>query len=340
MKGISRLARELQLSYGTISRALNNKSGVNAETRRKVLEAAERLGYEPNQAARSLASGRTGSVGFMIDLDHETAASGDNFFIGIFDGVQSELTPHGLDLLVLPCPSRQDKFAYLDRVVSRRLVDGMILSGIEPEDARIELLQSVEMTFVTMGRTALADDYSWVDLDFEGVAEAAVDRLVAQGHQRIAVTVPTEDLNFGRVFKNAFAAALGKHRIAFDPELVFQTGLGEEDGYDIVDQLLDRPRPATAILLLFEVAAIGIYRRLAERNLTPGVDLAIIGFRDEAIIRHLRPGLTCFDLSLHEAGRALATALLPQLDRPKQSGAPVHFKVPMEIMVRESDGPQ
>ncbi len=338
MRGISRLARELQLSSGTISRALNNKSGVNPETRRKVLEAAERLGYEPNQAARTLASGRTGSIGFMIDLDREAASIGDSFFMGVFDGMQTELTPHGLDLLVLPCPSRQDKFAYLDRIVSRRLVDGMILSGTEHEDARIDYLQSSGVPFVTLGRTDSRQEFSWVDLDFEGVAEEAVDRLVSQGHRRIAVTTPFGNLNFGLVFKNAFAAALAKHGIAFDPQLVFQTGLGEEDGYELVDLLLDRPEPATAIVLLFEAAAIGIYRRMAERNLAPGPDLAIIGFRDEAIIRHLRPGLTCFELSLNDVGRELARALLPQLQGSgSEASALVQVKVPMGLLARQSD---
>ena len=105
MKGIARLASELGISTGTVSRALNGKPDVNAETRARVLEAAHRLGYAPNASARNLAKGVTNSIGFMIELNPVIASNNDNFFMGVFDGVQSVLRLHGLDLLVLPCPT-------------------------------------------------------------------------------------------------------------------------------------------------------------------------------------------------------------------------------------------
>ena len=339
MRGISKLARELGLSTGTVSRALNNVPGVHDDTRRRVLEAAQRLGYEPNQAARALALGQTKSIGFMIDLDPDTAANGDNFFMGVFDGVQNVLTPLGLDLLVLPCPSKQHRFAYLDRLVSRRLVDGMILSGTEQSDPRIDLLQSKGVPFAALGRSESETPFAWVDLDFEGVAEAAVDRLVSQGHRRIAIPVPFGDLNFGLVFKAAYRRALVRHRIPYDPEIVIQTGFGEEDGYFLVDPLLDNPDPVTAVVLIFEAAAIGIYRRLEERGLRAGEDLAVIGFRDEAIVRSLRPRLTRFEVSLFDVGKSLALALLDQIDADKSAPVPLaQVKVPMSLLAGESDG--
>lgn len=339
MRGISKLAHELGLSTGTVSRALNDVPGVHEKTRRRVLEAAQRLGYEPNQAARNLALGQTKSIGFMIDLDPDTAANGDNFFMGVFDGVQSVLTPLGLDLFVLPCPSKQHRFAYLDRLVARRLVDGMLLSGTEQSDPRIDLLQSSGLPFAALGRSKADAPFAWVDLDFEAVAEAAVDRLVGQGHRRIAVTVPFGDLNFGLVFKAAYKKALAKHKIAYDPEIVFQSGFGEEDGFFLVDAMLDNPNPVTAIVLIFEAAAIGMYRRLEERNLRPGSDLAIIGFRDEAMVRHLRPRLTRFEVSLRDVGIALANALVDQIDAKGLSDhRPAQVKVPMKLLPGDSDG--
>lgn len=340
MRGISRLAQELGLSTGTVSRALNDKPGVNHRTRQLVLEAAQRLGYQPNQAARTLASGRTGAVGFMFEVYPEVAVIGDNFFMGVIDGVQSVLAPLGLDLLVLPCPARQPRLAYLDRLVARGLVDGMILSNTDRFDPHIELLQIAGLPFVTLGRSEAEQEFSWVDLDFETVAETSIDRLVSRGHRRIAVTIPFGELNHGYVFLEAYRRALEKHGIAFDPELVFRTGLGAEDGYLLVDELIDRPDPVTAILLIYEVAAIGIYRRLAERGLSPGEDLAVIGLRDEAAIRYLTPSLTCFELSLHEIGAALAASILAQLEpQPDGDRQLLQVNVPMHICPGESDPP-
>lgn len=313
MRGIARLAQELGISTGTVSRALNGKPDVNDNTRRLVLEAAKRLGYAPNQAARALAQGTTRSVGFMMDLDRDTAASSEYFFMGVFDGVQSVLLRHGVDLLVLPRATKDDALQYLQRYVARGVFDGMILAATQRVDARIDLLEAAGMPFVTLGRSTSGSGYPWIDLDFEGVAAAAIDRLVAQGHRRIAITVPFGNINFGPVFEEACRQALERHGLSLDPQLVFVTRRHEQVGYDLVDELLAVPEPPTAILLIYETIAIGIYRRLAELGRRPGRELAIIGFRDEPTVRFLSPSLTCFSASLNGIGEDLGAALLARI---------------------------
>ena len=313
MRGIARLAKELGISTGTVSRALNGKRDVSEETRRKVLEAAARLGYAPNQAARALAQGTTRSIGFMIELDPETAASSDYFFMGVFDGVQSVLTRYGLDLLVLPCPTTQDRYQYLERFVARGVVDGIILASTQRIDPRVDLLQSVGMPFVTLGRSTSGQEYSWIDLDFEGVVNTTMDRFVSQGHRRIAVTLPYGGVNFGAVFEAAYKEALLRHGLNFDPQLVFETRRNEQAGYRLVDEMLALESRPTAILIVYEVAAIGIYRRMAELGLVPGRDMAVIAFRDEPTVRFLEPSVTCFSVSLRDIGISIADAMLAQL---------------------------
>jgi DNA-binding LacI/PurR family transcriptional regulator len=318
MKGIARLAQELGISTGTVSRALNGKPDVSDDTRRRVLEAAQHHGYAPNQAARSLAQGATRAVGFVFELGPGGTAGFGYFVMGVFDGVQSVLRRHGLDLFVLPCPADQDRHAFLERLVARGVVDGIILAATRRVDPSIEFLQASGLPFVTFGRSTSGQGYSWVDLDFEGVANVAVDRLVAAGHRRIALTVPFGDLNFGAIFNDAYRGALARRGLPYDPELVFVTRLDEAAGYELVDDLLrlaDRP---TAIVLVYEIAAIGIYRRLAERGLEPGKDLAVIGFRDEPAIRFVVPSLTTFSISLQDIGVALGNALVDQI--PQYSG--------------------
>ena len=339
MRGIARLAQELGISTGTVSRALNGKPDVNEATRRRVLEAAQRLGYAPNQAARALALGMTRSVGFMIELDQEGAASNDYFFMGVFDGVQHVLAEHGLDLLVLPCASTQDHYTYLERFVSRSAVDGMILAATRKEDRRIELLQSAKIPFVTLGRSETGSGYSWIDLDFESSVATAIDRLTERGHRRIAVTVPYGDVNFGVIYRRAYQESLARHGIAFDPDLVFVTKRQEDVGDRIVDEMLANPKPPTAVLLMYEVTAIGIYRRLRELGLEPGRDFAVVGFRDEPTVRFLSPSVTCFHVSLQELGTSLARALLAQipLGKHKASGQIMQHRMPMTLVPGESD---
>ena len=318
MKGIARLAQELGISTGTVSRALNGRPDVSDETRRKVLEAARHHGYEPNQAARSLAQGTTRAVGFVVELEVPDSAGIGYFVLAVFDGVQSVLRAHGLDLFVLPCPTDQDRREFVERFVARGVVDGIILAATRRVDPSIEFLQSSGVPFVAFGRSTSGHDYSWIDLDFESVADAAVDRLVAAGHRRIALTVPAGELNFGTIFAEAYRQALARHGLPYDPKLVFVTRLDEAAGYELVDDLLGLDDRPTAIILVYEIAAIGIYRRLTERGLAPGKDLAIIGLRDEPAIRFLVPSLTTFTISVHDIGVALGNALVDQI--PQYAG--------------------
>lgn len=312
MRGIRRLADQLDISIGTVSRALNGRPDVSEETRRRVLEAADRLGYVANQSGRSLRQGTTNAVGFMIELNPETANS-DNFFMSVFDGLQSVLMKHGLDLMVLPCPTSEDPVSYLQRFVARRTVDAMVISATQRVDPRIELLQRAGIPFLTLGRSTSGSGYAWIDLDFESAMATSVDRLVAQGHRRIAMTLPRSEINLGYVCHDAYRAALTRNGLPYDPSLVFRASWSESGGYEVADQIAALPDRPTAVILGYEMIAISLYRRLAALGITPGRDLAVIAFRDEPSVRLLTPPVTCFHLSLHDLGVGLGEALLAQL---------------------------
>ncbi|WDR04769.1 LacI family DNA-binding transcriptional regulator [Devosia rhodophyticola] len=339
MKGIRRLAQHLNISIGTVSRALNGKPDVNEDTRRRVLAAAVELGYMPNQAGRALRRGSTSVIGLMIETSPETAANSDNFVVGLMDGLQSVLARHELDLIVLPCSSDEDPGNYLQRIVGRRLVDGMILTSTQHRDTRVDFLARSKIPFISLGRSDAGDTHPWIDLDFEGVANRAVDRLVTQSHHRIAITIPPTDINLGYVFLDAYKAALERHGLPFDPELVIRAKTSEQGGYLAADQMLNMPERPTAVMLIYELMAIGFYRRLSEASLQAGTDIAVVGFRESPQSRFLSPTLTCFRLSLRDLGIAVAESLLatmPEYQAQYPLGE-VHMIWPMELVEGESD---
>lgn len=313
MRGIRQLADRLGISIGTVSRALNGRPDVNEDTRRRVLEAAEEFGYVPNQSGRSLRKGTTNAVGFMIESGSDAAGNPDNFFLGVFDGVQTVLSRHHLDLVVLPCATDEDPTQYMQRMVARRLVDALIISATHRKDARIELLNKARIPFIALGRSATPGDHPWIDLDFEGVAHRCIDRLVAKGHTRIAVGLPSNDINLGFVFFDAYRAALARHGLAFDPSLVIRIASSEQGGYQAAHEMLTMASPASAIVLIYELMAIGFYRRLNEAGLVPGRDIAVISFRESPLSRFLSPTLTCFRMSLRDLGIALGESLLASM---------------------------
>lgn len=339
MKGIRRLAQHLDISIGTVSRALNGKPDVNEETRKRVLAAASELGYVPNQAGRALRKGSTGVIGLMIESSPETSANADNFFLGLMDGMQRVLARHGLDLILLPCSTDEDPEDYLRRMVARRLVDGMVLTSTQRHDNRLDFLSNSKIPFIALGRSGSGNTHPWIDLDFEGVAGRSVDRLVAQGHRRIAVAIPPTDINLGFVFLDGYKSALARHGIAFDPELVIRAKSSEQGGYLTADQMLRMPHRPSAILLIYELMAVGLYRRLNEANLRPGRDFAVVGFRESPQSRFLLPTLTSFRLSLADLGIAVGESLLATMPdyRAHYPTGEVHMIWPMELIEGESD---
>ncbi|ASY59806.1 LacI family DNA-binding transcriptional regulator [Sinorhizobium sp. CCBAU 05631] len=309
MKGIRRLAQHLDISIGTVSRALNDRPDVNEETRRRVLAAAKELGYVPNQSGRSLRQGTTNIIGFMMQTGTEITGQGDTFFMSVFDGVQAVFARHKLDLVALLCSSQEDPADYLRRVVTRGFADGMILSATQRHDARVELLSERNIPFVTLGRTLTDAGQPWLDLDFEGMAQASIDRLVARGHRRIAVTRPHDDVNLGYVFVERCREALAAHGLTLDEELIFRSTPNEAGGYEIGRELLSLDERPTAIVLINETISIGFYRALSEAGVKPGRDIAVIG-RYSPHAQFLSPSLTCFRLALRDLGVALAETLL------------------------------
>src|SRR5207244_6259176 len=145
--GIRQLAAKLDVSIGTVSRALNGRLDVNPETRRRVLEAADRLGYVANQSGRSLRQGTTNAVGFVMETGADTTAHGDTFFMSVFDGMQRVFKQHALDLVVMLCSREDDPDAYLRRVVARGTVDGLVISATRLIDPRIEFLGTRHIPF-------------------------------------------------------------------------------------------------------------------------------------------------------------------------------------------------
>ena len=340
MKGIRALARHLDLSMSTVSKALNGRFDINADTRERVLKGAAKLGYVANQSGRALRQGTTRTVGFMIESNQASSTDSDNFFMAVCDGVQNVLRRHRLDLIVLPCASDEDPAEYLGRIVARGLVDALIISATRHNDPRIALLETAKVPFVTLGRSGDVT-HPWVEMDFEGVAKLSVDRLVERGHRRIAVSLPETDLNLGHLFLRGYKKTLKSHGIPFASELAVRTKSSEAGGYELGSTLLKlRPRP-TAVILSYELPAGGLYRALNDAGIIPGQDLGVIAFRESLITQHLVPRITSFATSLRDLGSALGETLLSTMPdfRDAYPHAALQRIFPMELVAADSDPP-
>ncbi|TNC52344.1 LacI family transcriptional regulator [Rubellimicrobium rubrum] len=339
MTGIRQLASRLDISIGTVSRALNDRPGVNAETRARVLQMADEIGYFANASGRSLRRGSTGAIGVVIETGSPSALGGDNFFFALLDAMQEVLTEQDYDLVLLPTRHAADPLDSFRRMIRRGMVDAIVLTATRRNDPRIELLLGSKVPFLTLGRSETPGDYSWIDLDFERVARTSVDRLVALGHRRIAVVTPTGDANLAFLYADAAVRALAEHGIDGPPDLILRAEPSEGGGVMVARDLLTRPERPTAIMCCSEPMTTGLYSEFLQAGLRIGRDMSVIGFRDNPHCRYLSPAPTCFALALDELGQHVANAIASIAAKDRTAAPRIRTIWPMEFRETASIGP-
>lgn len=267
------LSESLGLSQTTVSRALNGYSDVAASTRQRVMEAAQKLGYQPNPQARQLATGRTNAIGIVYPFS--ASDIGDIRFGEVVSGITERLAEHDLDLLIHS--SRPDvELDTYRRLIDGRRVDAMIVARTRVDDPRIALLQARNFPFVAYGRTGSEAPYAWFDFDNEAGGRLAVERLLTLGHRRIALIHAPLEVNFAMQRHAGFVGALRAAGIEPEPALIIESPINRVGGYEAVGRLLAMKQPPTALLVDNNVAGVGALRALGDHGWKPGQGMSLI----------------------------------------------------------------
>ena len=329
------IARELNLSVTTVSRALYGYDDVAEGTRQRVWSLAETLGYVPDTTAQRLRKGRTDTLGFVIPTFGPRFS--DPFFSEFLAALGNEAARLGFDLLVSTrAPGAEEQAAYR-RLVEGRRVDGLILVRTRRHDERVQYLIERDFPFVAFGRTDLEVDYSYVDSDGEAGFRQLVEYLVGLGHQRIACLSADPELTFVAHRLTGYRAALAAHGIRPDPNLLIQADLTQRGGYEAAGRLLDRAEPPTALVCLNDLMALGAMRAAQQRGLAVGHDISVTGFDDIPLAENAHPPLTTLEQPVYDIGKRLC-AMLVRLIRG-ESLAAAHVLLVPNLVIRESTCP-
>ena len=329
--GIRRLARELNLSIGTVSRALNDQPDVKAETRARVKQAALKSGYVPNQSGRSLRKGTTGMVAALLPTMGPCQNS-DGGMLRLFEGARRALRAHDLDLIILLRGSDEDALTNLRRIVSRRIADALIITRTVPNDARLSYLSDSGVCHVALGRSDGHTGPNWVDFDYEEATRESVRMFVRDGHRRIALAQSGQGLSFERVIAREFRAETERAGLSKESTRVFDPNSGETSA-EIFAAPATRP---TAVLTSHESVAGQLYAGLPALGLKIGTDVAMVSMSPTIDNRSLVPPLSFFDCDLEGAGAALGDRIVALLAGTATANPP--SLMPMSFVARESHG--
>ncbi len=306
---IKDVSRASGVSVSTVSNALNAPEKVAPETRRRVIETADQLGYRPNRAASALPKGRTFTIGYCIP------AGRDGFALDTFlHQVTERASDAGMDILLFTPHRGQSETDSYREIMRRGAVDGFVLSGTVHDDERVRILLGAGIPIVTFGRTDLADGHSWVDVDGRAGTRAAVKHLVDQGHSRIALIAWPEGSLSGDDRAAGYAQGLNMAGLELDPGVVVRTETGLAAGRKAASHLLDTVPPPTAIATVQDVLAAGVIAELHSRGLRPGRDVAVTGFDDSPPAVYSTPGITSVRQPIEEIGRRIVEFLVNHLE--------------------------
>ncbi len=329
------LAAHLDLTVGTVSRALNGYADISAATRERVQRAADDLGYRPNQNARRLSIGTPETIGYL--MPRYSSSIPQPFVSQLLQGLGEALSKRNWDLLVAHAESSDDGLDQIERLVRSGRVGGLVISRPLKNDPRIRLMQDLKCPFVVHGRTASSRDYAWYDVDGEDAFITSVNHLVAFGHRRVAFVGAPLQYQFTQDRLNGYEFAIRANGLKLDPELIQIADFSDDGGRIATNGLLDLPHPPTAIVCVSDTMAFGAMAAIRARGLVPGEDISVIGYDGLSFGAHANPPLTTMSQPQAHAGRRLGDMLLSIIDGadPKK-----HQELQRAHLVRrKTDGP-
>jgi len=325
------IARALGVSKMTVSRAINNHPEISPETRARILDAAQRMNYRPNQFARALTTNRSYLLGVIVpDLMH-------SYFAEICRGVEAIAKPLGYQNLI--CSTDEDaanEESEVEALLPR--TDGLILaSSASLEETKFyKRLTRERAKIVLIDRQLEGIKCPSVTTDDVKVGSLATEHLLSLGHRRVGhlkgTVASTGALRFAG-YKNALA----KHHLAFDANLVRECGFTEADGYRAMKEWIRNGDLPSAIFAANDPAAIGAMNAIAEAGLKIPEDIAIVGGGNIHYGDMLRVPLTTVAWSTAEMGQA-AARLVIDLVEGKRGIKEQHVIVEPELVVRASCG--
>jgi LacI family transcriptional regulator len=329
---IDDIARHAGVTKTTVSRALNDRPDVNSETRGRISEIAERLGYVPSATAKVLRTGRSHSMGMALPSFTWPG------ILEILRGVSDVLDGLGYQVTLFPLTRGEEAERDLVfRVVPSLQMDGLIL--ILPPG----MLRYVgELASRGVPVVLIDDRVEHRDRDFPSVgttnvsgAQTITRHLLQQGRERIAIVTGPDDQDVSKNRLHGYRLALEEAGVPFREELVVGGNFEPPSGQAAVESLLASGQRFDAIFASNDQMALGALRALHAAGVCVPDDVALAGFDDDLAGRFAIPALTTVHQPLYEMGSAAARIVVAAAE-----GQPIdrHVEIPTRLVVRESCG--
>ncbi len=325
---ITDVAREAGVSPMTVSRVVRGKEDVSDETRARVLEWIERLGYQPNAIARGLVTQRTGTIGLIVPYIVNP------FFSDIALAVETEVYEENFNIFL--CNTSEDPKHEIDilKSLQEKRVDGIILCSSRLTDDELREAITDFPVVVLVNRYLPDTDTSAVMVDDFTGGYVAAKHLLSRGHEKVGYLAGPATSQGGKVRVDGFNATLDEAKVPRNPDWQVECPPTIEEGFRQASELITRFPEITALVCYNDIVAIGALQACVALQRNIPSDIAVVGFDDIPMAALVTPALTTCRVPRFELGIRAANLLLTKLDNAQANAEKVVLRP--ELVVRDS----
>ena len=327
------IAKKLNITAATVSRALNDNATISLKTKKLVLKTAASMNYKQNRLAQSLRSGKSNNVGVIVPrID-------SNFYASVIRGIEDELNPKGYHVII--CQTHEDPKRETENIhtLIDAQVDGILMAVTDDSDETKDSFRSVlkkNVPLIFFDRTINFDGVSTVTVDDFNGSYLTTKHLINQGCKNIAHLARNQSLD---LFKNRFLGykqALLDNGITFKEEYVIPIKSSLESGKEAIEILLQLNNPPDAIFSSSDFAALGVIQELKERNISIPNEFCVAGFSNEPFTKFMELSITSVDQSPQEMGKKVAQVFLEQINNTDTIKIDKKVVLTAELLIRKS----
>ena len=310
---IKEIAKRLNVSVSTVSRALHNHPSIGLRTKMQVQKLAEELNYEPNQAAISFKQGKTFTIGVILPN------LGEEFFSTAINGIENIATENNYTVLIGQSHDDVEREKKIVDTMRRHRVDGLLVSLSKNTDSyeHFDQLSNYSIPVVFFDRVPDSEDVYSVSCNLKNSSVQLVDWLASQGHKRIGFIKGPQTMMHSQQRLNGFLEGLKKNALAVDETYIVQTDLSKEKTLDAVKQLLALRKRPTAVIAFNDYVALDAIKYARSEGLQVNKDIYFVSYANLPITSYLdKPPLVSVEQFPYEQAEK-ATEILMQLINKK-----------------------
>ncbi|NMM61598.1 LacI family transcriptional regulator [Clostridium sp. P21] len=325
---IKDVAKEAGVSIATVSRVLNDVDVVNEETKKKVLEAINKLGYRPNIVARSLKTQKTSTIGIIIpDISSQ-------FYPEIVRGAEDVANIYNYNIMLCNTDLDPEKEMEYLKVLKEKMVDGVLYMSNSLEDNIVDLIKNLQIPMVLVETTSKEGNIPSVTIDNEKAALDAVNYLIKKGNKKIAYIGTHEDaVNASALRYAGYKSALSQNNISLNEKLVHFGGLKVSDGDEGINDILKNEN-IDAVFCSSDEIAMGAINALRDKNIKVPEQVDVIGFDNIYSASVFYPKLTTIGLPMYDMGSVGMRMLIKVINKKEVENE--NYVLDYELIERNS----